>query len=75
MVRRICERQELQGLSIGIITPYTMQKNALKQALSRDIFVNTIDSFQGQEKDVIIISCVRSAGEDNNKVSVGFLVD
>ena len=75
VVQQICERKELKGLSIGIITPYTLQKNTLKNTLKRDIFVNTIDSFQGQEKDVIIISCVRSSDVGSSKISVGFLVD
>lgn len=60
---------------MGIITPYNSQKMLLKQMVSKDIFVNTIDSFQGQEKDVIIISCVRSSSSTDNKISVGFLVD
>lgn len=75
VVKRICDRKELEGLSIGIITPYNSQKNTLKSMVKKDVFVNTIDSFQGQEKDVIVISCVRSNPNVDSKVSVGFLVD
>lgn len=52
--------------TVGIITPYSLQKDALKLKLNTEKFdkkmeisINTVDSFQGQEKDVIIISYVR----------------
>lgn len=59
--------------SIGIITFYagqvrSLQKNIQDQA---NITINTVDGFQGSEKDIIIISCVRS----NSKNAVGFLND
>ncbi len=55
---------------IGIITPYAAQKARLKSALEwiEDLEINTIDGFQGREKEVIIISWVRTRWE-------GFLVD
>ncbi|CAG8432785.1 518_t:CDS:2 [Diversispora eburnea] len=64
---------------IGVITPYKGQlseiKRQFKSQLSQDLFAdiefNTVDGFQGKEKDLIIFSCVR-AGEEN---SVGFLKD
>ena len=59
---------------IGIITPYSQQREQIKRTLvqrfgngGRTVSVDTVDSFQGQEKDVIIISCVRSTGD------IGFL--
>lgn len=70
--------QELHGtgMNLGIISPYKKQISTIKEALNRsfenwglDLEVNTIDGFQGREKDVIIISTVRS-GE-----SLGFLAD
>lgn len=63
--------------SIGIISPYKAQVLSMQEALteeelsSYDITVNTIDSFQGQERDVIYISLVRS----NEEGTIGFLSD
>ncbi len=66
--------------SIGIITPYRKQVSILKEILEQDeelrpyatiIKVQTIDSFQGQEKDIIYISLARS----NNEQQIGFLSD
>ncbi|CAH0546293.1 unnamed protein product [Brassicogethes aeneus] len=52
--------------TIGVLTPYSAQKKRIIQALSEFKFasnitvnVNTVDSFQGQEQDIVIISCVR----------------
>ena len=61
---------------IGIITPYEGQRSyivsrILKNYTSTDIEVSSVDSFQGREKDYIIMSCVRS----NNNRSIGFLED
>ncbi|KAF2886144.1 hypothetical protein ILUMI_20029 [Ignelater luminosus] len=54
--------------SVGIITPYNDQKERIKAELKErrfkckaDITVNTVDSFQGQEKDIIILSFVRES--------------
>ncbi|MDC0230962.1 AAA domain-containing protein [Aureispira] len=68
-----------QVISIGIISPYREQVIAIQDAIVKDfdhfpnanIEVNTIDAFQGQERDVIYISMVRS--NDNNEI--GFLKD
>ncbi len=66
--------------SIGIITPYREQANVLKELIYKDeelknfqstIQIHTIDSFQGQEKDIVYISLVRS----NNNQQIGFLAD
>lgn len=64
--------------SIAIISPYREQVTHIKQTVQEDpklenlpISVNTIDGFQGQEKDVIYISLVRS----NGKSEIGFLGD
>jgi len=68
-------------VSIGVITPYNNQKILVTRKIKERIAmlpettkrkfayeVNTVDSFQGQERDVIIMSCVRSNG-------IGFLAD
>jgi len=62
--------------SIAIISPYKNQviylQQVLKQLISdHQIEVNTIDGFQGQEKDIVYISLVRS----NDSGAVGFLQD
>ena len=65
---------------IGVITMYRAQLDELKRiflsVLGRDalrlVDFNTVDGFQGQEKDIIILSCVR-AGPGVN--SIGFLSD
>ena len=54
---------------IGIISPYSDQVNYIKSRT--DIEVKTVDGFQGREKDIIIISTVRS----NKWGNIGFLRD
>lgn len=66
---------------IGIISPYKAQvsfmlekfeeQKPVPDAVGKRISINTIDSFQGQERDVIYISLVRS----NEKGEIGFLSD
>lgn len=69
-----------EKISLGIITPYRAQVERLQHLVDvsptllpvqRLITINTVDAFQGQERDVIAISLVRS----NNKGEVGFLAD
>jgi predicted DNA helicase len=57
--------------SLGIITPYDAQVKELKKVISSEIKVSSIDGFQGGEREIIIISFVRS----NLKESIGFLKD
>ena len=63
--------------SIGIISPYKLQVQYIRDQLKEKhintstIQVQTVDGFQGQEKDIIIISLVRS----NDKQEIGFLKD
>ncbi|HYG50344.1 MAG TPA: AAA domain-containing protein [Flavobacteriales bacterium] len=59
--------------TIGIISPYSAQVTVLKELIGEkaNIQVSTIDGFQGQEKDIILISCVRS----NDNGEIGFLKD
>uniref|UniRef100_A0A6G1SGJ9 DNA helicase n=1 Tax=Aceria tosichella TaxID=561515 RepID=A0A6G1SGJ9_9ACAR len=66
---------------IGIITPYEGQRAYLVQymqyngslhaKLYQDIEIASVDAFQGREKDIIIMSCVRS----NERQGIGFLND
>jgi predicted DNA helicase len=73
---------EHEPLSIGVIAPYRAQINYLMDAieensdlnallLSRMLSVGTVDSFQGQERDIIAISLTRS----NPYGEIGFLSD
>jgi predicted DNA helicase len=79
-----CEpsEQDQIPLSIGVIAPYRAQINYLKDAiednemlngllLQRRLSVGTVDSFQGQERDIIAISLTRS----NPQGEIGFLSD
>lgn len=69
-----------QGITLGIITPYSAQVDQLQklaeaspvfEAIRSLITINTVDAFQGQERDVIAIGLVRS----NDQGEVGFLSD
>lgn len=67
--------------TIAIITPYKEQMNKIKDmiadsvTISNMVEVNTVDAFQGQEKDIIIFSCVRSRNMHGEKKGIGFLRD
>ena len=54
---------------IAVITPYKAQVRLLRSYLPPGIDIMTADSSQGKEKDIVIVSCVRSGG------SIGFLND
>ena len=69
-----------ERIDVGIISPYRAQVQLLRRLLlkreyfkpfRRAISVNTVDGFQGQERDVIVISLVRS----NDEGQIGFLRD
>ena len=69
-----------ERIDVGIISPYRAQVQLLRRMLMkweffkpfrRQISVNTVDGFQGQERDVIVISLVRS----NDDGQIGFLRD
>jgi len=57
--------------SIAFISPYSGQVIAAREYLPEKIRISTIDSFQGQENEVIILSLVRS----NDENEIGFLKD
>ena len=69
-----------ERIDVGLISPYRAQVQYLRRLLMkreyfkpfrRQISVNTVDGFQGQERDVIVISLVRS----NDEGQIGFLRD
>lgn len=72
--------ENLPSISVGIISPYKEQREWLKENINHleldkskldSLSVKTIDGFQGEERDVIYISLVRS----NDKHEIGFLND
>ena len=66
-----------KDVSLAIITPYSAQREFLKNQLRGSKYINsiyTIDSIQGMEFDIVIFSFVRSFSTKYNKV-VGFLDD
>ncbi|MBU2027621.1 MAG: ATP-binding domain-containing protein, partial [Proteobacteria bacterium] len=50
--------------NILVVAPYNMQVNLLKRTLSQGARVGTVDKFQGQEAEAVIISMATSSGED-----------
>lgn len=72
------ERIIEERIDVGIISPYRSQVQFLRQMIKKDAYfkpfrhlisVNTVDGFQGQERDVIMISLVRA----NDEGQIGFL--
>ncbi|NWI96762.1 SETX helicase, partial [Pitta sordida] len=90
LIRTIKEKRKDLGVRrIGIITPYSAQKKKIQEQLD-SVFrskspgeVDTVDAFQGREKDCIIVSCVRANSSEGSalthvqanstKGSIGFL--
>ena len=69
-----------ERIDVGVISPYRAQVQYLRSLIKKRAFfkpyrslisVNTVDGFQGQERDVILISLVRS----NDDGQIGFLRD
>ena len=69
-----------ERIDFGVISPYKAQVQYLRQLVKKDAFfkpfrslmtINTVDGFQGQERDVILISLVRA----NEGGQIGFLND
>ncbi|ETV98167.1 hypothetical protein, variant 2 [Aphanomyces invadans] len=77
-LRNSCPPDAIRG-KVGVITPYAAQMDELKRAFAvacggdfhQDVEINTVDGYQGREKDIIILSTVRS----DPRKGVGFLND
>lgn len=74
------ERFLEERIDVGLISPYKAQVQYLRRLVRNDAFfkpyrqaitINTVDGFQGQERDVILISLVRA----NEEGQIGFLND
>ena len=75
MVDYLKDKLKAENKDIGIITPYSAQVANLSHKITQDEYkgleISTVDGFQGREKEIIILSLVRS----NQKHQVGFLSD
>jgi ATP-dependent RNA/DNA helicase IGHMBP2 len=71
IVRHLIETAVLNTTQTAFISPYSGQVTAAKEQLPKEMRISTIDSFQGQEKESIILSLVRS----NDDGDIGFLKD
>lgn len=62
----------VRGEDIGVITPYAAQARRIRELVADDaVEVDTVDGFQGREKEAILISLVRS----NEDGEIGFLAE
>lgn len=73
-----CADARKHNWSVGFVSPYKEQVRVLRRELSHSaipqsvsVEVNTVDGFQGREKDVIVFSCVRAS----KRGGIGFLKD
>jgi senataxin len=84
VVSALIARLLRRDIQVGVITPYQAQRRAIVrecqkglrsseqlELFEKQVRINTVDSFQGQEKEVIIVSTVRA----NSRQQVGFLSD
>ena len=71
ITRQLLEQHNFNTNSTAFISPYSGQVSTAKEILPSGLRISTIDSFQGQEKENIIVSLVRS----NDEGEIGFLKD
>ncbi len=71
IAQKITETEALDPGRTAFISPYAGQVAAAKDALPKEMRISTIDSFQGQEQEIILLSLVRS----NDDGDIGFLKD
>ena len=78
--------QEVRGTGIGVITFYQQQKRLLEEMMAamkgrvegvEGVEVSTVDGFQGREKEVVLVSCVRQRrkGGVGKRRGIGFVAD
>ena len=75
IVRKVLEqilppRGHVAADQVGIITPYEAQQRLLVHSMPVPVAIASVDSFQGQEKDLIVLSTVRAGG-----TGIGFVGD
>lgn len=74
VVRKVTQLLEMgvRPDQVAVISPYAAQVRLLRKLLDRDdLEIDTVDGFQGREKEVVVISLVRS----NSNGEIGFLAD
>lgn len=71
IIEKIIEQNQFQLEKCALITPYSGQVALAKERFSKKLRISTVDSFQGQECDIVFISLVRS----NDSSNLGFLKD
>ena len=71
LIQKLLETETLDPARTAVISPYSGQVTAARELLPKQFRISTIDSFQGQEKETIIVSLVRS----NDDGDIGFLKD
>jgi superfamily I DNA and/or RNA helicase len=73
-VRRLLSRG-VEPAACAVITPYLSQarrlREALREAVHAGLEIDTVDAFQGREKEAIVVDLVRS----NDDGEIGFLAD
>ena len=77
-LKKFDQEKNISEYTIGVITPYSAQRRYLQREVNKlnfnninksNVEINTVDAFQGSEKDIIIYSNVRS----NKEGKVGFI--
>ncbi len=71
IIQKLLETELSDINKIAFISPYAGQVTAARELLPKEMRISTIDSFQGQEKEIILLSLVRS----NDESEIGFLKD
>jgi len=71
LIKKLVESELTVPTNTAFISPYAGQVAAAKEVLPKTMRISTIDSFQGQEKENVILSLVRS----NEDGDIGFLKD
>lgn len=53
-------QMDVKPQNVGIIAPYRAHVSLLRSMVDKDIEVNTVDQYQGRDKDIMIYSCAKS---------------
>ena len=77
IIKQLVATSECPVTNIGVITPYTGQVKCIKDKLDMKVEVNSIDGFQGKEKEIIVFSTVRNTAsselafiKDHHRINV-----